>query len=109
MRLTGQCRNYVSPVAAAFFTVLALLVSFVTPASARPSTASPSNLGVANDYNAFVFDKGNFKEGGSEVQGRLAIGGDANIRNYSIARLVPLTDSAVPYNTVIGGGGNAQT
>ena len=91
------------------FVLLALFVSFTSSAFARPSTASANNLGIANDYNAFVFDKGNFKEGWSEVQGRLAIGGDANIRNYSVARLVPLTDVAVPYNTVIGGGGNAQT
>ncbi|MBC8141656.1 MAG: choice-of-anchor A family protein, partial [Armatimonadetes bacterium] len=107
--LTGQCRNYVSSVATALFvllTVFALCLP-VRLASARPSTASTSNLGIANDYNVFVFQTGVLETGGSTIEGRLAVGGQVSTKNYSIAPNVPLTDAAVPYNIVFGATGTA--
>ena len=83
-----------------------LLFALPPAASARPSTASASNLGVANDYNVFVFGSGTLETGGSTIEGRLAVGGLARTRNYSVAPNVPRTDAQVPYNVVFGGNGN---
>ncbi|MBC7807679.1 MAG: choice-of-anchor A family protein, partial [Akkermansiaceae bacterium] len=73
---------------------------------ARPSTASSSNLGVANDYNVFVFESGTLETGGSTIEGRLAVGGLVKTKNYSIGQSVPSADAQVPYNIVFGGAGN---
>jgi choice-of-anchor A domain-containing protein len=83
------------------------LLSFLPAVSfARPSTASSSNLGTANDYNVFVFESATLETGGSTIEGRLAVGGLVKTRNYSIAQSVPSSDAQVPYNIVFGGAGN---
>ena len=91
--------------------LLALLVftsAFTSSAFARPSTASSTNLGTANDYNVFVFQTGTLETGGSQIEGRLAVGGEAHTKNYSIASLVPTADAQVPYNVVFGGNGSTN-
>lgn len=45
------------------------------------------DLGVANDYNVFVF--GDFTGTNSDIQGRVAIGDDATFTNYGIGSALP--------------------
>jgi choice-of-anchor A domain-containing protein len=60
----------------AFF-ALALIVA------ASPAFASSASLGLAGNYNVFIFN--DFNSANTDVQGRLAVGGNANIANHGIA------------------------
>jgi choice-of-anchor A domain-containing protein len=59
-----------------------------------------SGLGVASDYSAFIL--GNFNGQYSDIQGRLAVGGNATITGYSVG--TGLTDSDGTRDDVIVGG-----
>lgn len=48
--------------------------------------AAPISLSGASDYNAFFFD--DFTAPSADVEGRLAVGGDAYFRTYSVNRYV---------------------
>ena len=59
-----------------------------------------SGLGVASDYSAFIL--GDFHGQYSDIQGRLAVGGNATITGYSVG--TGLTDSDGTRDDVIVGG-----
>ncbi|MCB5187157.1 choice-of-anchor A family protein [Methylobacillus caricis] len=61
-----------------------------------PAAAGTIDLGVASNYNAFVF--GDYTTSGNSVSGALAIGGNANLNGNSIAN-----NKANAYSLVIGG------
>ena len=64
----------------------------------RPSAATPIDLSVAGNYNTFIFD--DFTAPSSDTEGRLAVGGNANLANYSVGyKLSPSDDPAL----VVGG------
>ena len=47
------------------------------------------NLGLANDYNVFVF--GNMSMSNTDAEGRVAVGGNATLSNYGVgAGIIPL-------------------
>jgi len=46
-----------------------------------PAAAMPISLGVAGDFNTFVF---NDFYGSSDTEGRLAVGGNARLKHYSV-------------------------
>lgn len=52
------------------------------PPPPPPECPTAGDLGVATDYNLFIL--GSFTGSGSDVQGRAAIGEDADITNYSV-------------------------
>lgn len=51
------------------------------------TSAQALGLGAAGDYNAFIFD--NFSAHNSDVQGRLAAGGNVTIENYGVGDQLP--------------------
>lgn len=59
-----------------------LLLSILFLSSAV-TTAHASLIGPAADYNAFVF--GDFISSNTDSQGNLAVGGNVNLQNYSVA------------------------
>ena len=59
--------------------ISALILVF---AVSSPATAGIINLGDAANYNAFVYE--DFQATSSDVEGRLAAGGNVSIRNYSV-------------------------
>jgi len=62
--------------------------------------ATPASADTAKDYNVFVFN--NFTASGSDVQGRLAVGGNATISGYSVGtNLAGSANKAA--NIVVGG------
>ncbi len=68
--------------------------------TARAQTPGQCNaLGTAGAYNAFVFE--NYKGTFSDVQGRLAVGGDLTIDHYSIGDQLPPASARV--SLVVGG------
>jgi choice-of-anchor A domain-containing protein len=60
--------------------VLPTFVCFLSLTS--QSFATPTNLGVANDFNGFIF--GNLTATGGDTEGRLAVGGNFQATNYSV-------------------------
>lgn len=76
-------------------------------------TASATNLGIANDYNLFVFEN-LYAINGSDSEGNVAVGGNAYISSYSVgsaftgskARLV--VDGNLTWNNGGKVGSNAQ-
>lgn len=65
---------------------------------------SATLLRNVTDYNAFVL--GNFSSSGSDVEGRLAVGGAANLSSYGVAQTgANLGDT---YTLVVGGSLNAS-
>ncbi len=68
---------------------------------ALPLTAGAVSLGVASDYNTFIFD--NFS-GSSDTEGRLAVGGNAFLQHYSVGdKLSPSEVAANDDILVVGG------
>jgi choice-of-anchor A domain-containing protein len=59
-----------------------------------------TGLGIANDFSAFILDDANLFY--SDVQGRMAIGDDANITGYSVGDQLPNSHGTV--DTLIVGG-----
>ena len=47
-----------------------------------PAASHAQSLGAASDHNVFTF--GNFTSSGSDTEGRMAVGGNANLTNYSV-------------------------
>jgi len=87
-----------------FLSVMAVIMMFSSITEASP--LDPTNLGAANGYNVFV--RGNYgsldADGiydthNSDTEGRLAAGGDINIRNYSVGLKAPQSE----YSMVSGG------
>ena len=76
-----------------------IALSLVLP-SAVNAALVPLNLGVAGQFNAFIFN--NFKGNASDVEGRLAVGGNLNINNFAIGER--LTDSNYGRDDLIVGG-----
>jgi choice-of-anchor A domain-containing protein len=62
-----------------------------------PVVGSASLLGSADPYNVLFFDHMNSKA--SDTEGRVAVGGDVNLINYSIGLKSPVAD----YSLVAGG------
>ncbi len=62
--------------------------------------AHGSVLGVAGDYNVFTF--GDFS-GSSDSEGRIAVGGNATIQNFSIGNSLGAASPSDPYTLVVGG------
>ncbi len=87
------------------FTPLLLITSFTLVFGASsPVTAGVINLGSAANYNAFVYK--DFQATSSDVEGRLAAGGNVDISNYSVnikgsTQLYPETDK---YPALVVGG-----
>ncbi len=77
------------------FSAVILISLFSLP---RPSAATYIDLSVAGNYNTFIFD--DFKALSSDTEGRLAVGGDATLANYSVGdKLSPSEDPVL----VVGG------
>jgi len=66
----------------------------------RRDTPSTFDLGPANLYNAYIL--GNFEAHGSDIEGRVAIGGNATISSYSIGDKLP--NSAGTKDSLLVGG-----
>jgi choice-of-anchor A domain-containing protein/RHS repeat-associated protein len=80
--------------------LLPLLALAALGASSAHATDSSCNaLGTAAPYNALVF--GNFSAQSSDVEGRLAAGGNVSIDNYSLADKLDASTAGV--SVVIGG------
>ncbi|WAC19484.1 choice-of-anchor A family protein [Luteolibacter sp. SL250] len=75
---------------AAVSTACAVFTAFTPSASAQ-------SLGAASDYNVFIF--GNFTSSGSDTEGRLAVGGNADLTNYSVGSSLPTSGG----NTLVVG------
>lgn len=71
--------------------------------TAAPAHAVSSPLGVAGDFNTFVF--GDFR-GSSDTEGRLAVGGNAYLSGYSVGDKLPANSGDV---LVVGGDLNFGT
>lgn len=70
----------------------------VALAGAPPARAASIDFGVAAGYNTFIL--GNFS-GSSDTQGKLAVGGNATLRNYSVGDQLP---SSTTGDTLVVGG-----
>lgn len=68
----------------------------VLAAISAPAAAGTIDLGVASDYNAFIF--GDYRTSGNSVAGALAVGGDATLSSNSIAN-----GKHNEYGLVVGG------
>ncbi|BDQ35113.1 choice-of-anchor A family protein [Pseudodesulfovibrio portus] len=69
------------------------LFALALTVAAAPAFASSASLGLAGNYNAFIF--GNFSSS-SDTQGRLAVGGNVHLEHYSVGdRLNPGTTGDV--------------
>jgi choice-of-anchor A domain-containing protein len=66
---------------------------------AASAPAQAFNLGPAQDYNLFVL--GNMQQHASDVEGRVAVGGNLTLTDFEIGLKAP-TNSPVP-NLVVGG------
>jgi len=80
------------------FNHVARLVGIVFAGSAL--WVAPASADTAKDYNVFVFK--NYKASNSDVQGRLAAGGDVQISNYSVGTSLP-SSANKSANLVVGG------
>jgi len=60
----------------------------------------PLNLGIAGQFNGFVL--GNMNANNSDVEGRLAVGGDLTLNHYSVG--MQLNDSWNYRDTLVAGG-----
>jgi choice-of-anchor A domain-containing protein len=58
------------------------------------------SLGVADGYNAFI--RGNVTSQNSDIQGRLAAGGNVNLTGYSIGTGLPSDNSGTTNTLVVG-------
>ncbi|MGE4422537.1 MAG: choice-of-anchor A family protein [Pseudodesulfovibrio sp.] len=63
------------------FSLLALILA------ASPARAAYIDLGVAGEYNAFIFN--DFVSSNTDIEGRLAVGGSATISNFYIGSALP--------------------
>jgi choice-of-anchor A domain-containing protein len=68
---------------------LATLSTACAVFTAFTPAARAQSLGEASDYNAFIF--GDFTSSGSDTEGRLAVGGNANLSGYSVGTSLPTT------------------
>lgn len=57
-----------------------------------PSAALPGSLGVALGFNVFVL--GDLAQQGTDTEGRVAVGGDADLANYSIGTALAPSNGA---------------
>ncbi len=65
---------------------LAAISAAVTSFISLTPVASAQSLGAASEYNAFVF--GNFTSAYTDTEGRLAVGGNANLTGYGVGNKV---------------------
>jgi len=78
-----------------------ILVRIILAALAAGAfAATPASADTAKDYNVFVFK--DFKANSSDVQGRLAAGGNVTINNYSVG--TSLTDGNNGSANLVAGG-----
>ena len=83
-----------------YFVFICLLFLVITvPGAAAPAFAL--SLGTADAYNAFIF--GDFTSQNSDVQGRLAAGGNVSLQNYALGDGLPV-DTSGTTNTLVAGG-----
>ena len=66
------------------------LFAIILTMTASPAFAASASLGVAGNYNAFIF--GNFT-GTSDTEGRLAIGGNGEFWHYSVGDKLPANNT----------------
>ncbi|MDD4732655.1 MAG: choice-of-anchor A family protein [Desulfovibrio sp.] len=78
-------------------TIRTLLISAALLALSIPALAGTYGLGVAGDFNTFVF---NDFQGSSDTEGRLAVGGNARLDHYSVGDKLPAGSGDV---LVVGG------
>lgn len=65
------------------------------------------NLGLANDYNVFVF--GNMSMSNTDAEGGVAVGGNATLSNYGVgAGIIPLPPANTDPSFVISGDVNVS-
>lgn len=65
----------------------------ITVKASTPTTLPPIDLGVAKDYNVFVFNDMN--SSGSDTRGKLAVGNDAYLNSYSVGDVLPANSGDV--------------
>lgn len=93
--------------------LLSVMAAFIILSSiTEASPLDPTDLGAANGYNVFVRGNygsidadGNYDAHSSDTEGRLAAGGDINIRNYSVG----LKAAQSEYSMVSGGNVNFKS
>lgn len=61
--------------------IIITIFTFMIVITAVPASALPISLGVAGEYNTFVF---NDFQSTSDTEGRLAVGGNAHLSSYSV-------------------------
>ena len=76
---------------------LAFIILFISVISLN-AQSNHSNLGEANQYNLFVI--GNAQLSSADIQGVVAVGGNANITNFSIGDQIPNSSGTVNILTV---------
>ncbi len=76
---------------------LAFIILFLSVISLN-AQSNHSNLGEANQYNLFVI--GNAQLSSADIQGVVAIGGNADITNFSIGDQIPNSSGTVNVLTV---------
>jgi len=93
---TPPTEMHLAPSKVAARTLAAITTACAVFTALTPAVRAQS-LGAASDYNVFVF--GNFTSSGSDTEGRLAVGGNANLTNYSVGTSL----SATGGNTLVVG------
>lgn len=83
------------------FVVFNFLVNFIAPGKTMEmakAASHDSNLGIANDFNVFVFN--NHYHSSSDSEGRVAVGNEAKYSNYGIGDKLP--SSTDRYDLIVG-------
>jgi choice-of-anchor A domain-containing protein len=75
------------------------LLALALTVIAMPTVSQAAGLGVAGNYNVFVF--GSFTASNSDAEGRVAVGGSASFSSYSVASARPENNT---YDGLVVGG-----
>lgn len=103
IRLVADLRSFCVPRVASrklplsgfFVSTLVLGASLLSAGAAQ---ADPAPLGPASDYNVFILGTDN--ESNTDSEGRVAVGGDANLSSYHVAGNLPTNTT----NALVVGG-----
>ena len=80
--------------------ILSFFISWLPISTKQATAASLADLGVAKDFNIFVFN--NHTQQSSDSEGRVAVGNEAKYSNYSIGSSNQLVESKDRYDLIVG-------
>ncbi|KMY43500.1 hypothetical protein AC622_04020 [Bacillus sp. FJAT-27916] len=80
--------------------ILSFFISWLPISTKQATAASLADLGVAKDFNIFVFN--NHTHQSSDSEGRVAVGNEAKYSNYSIGSSNQLVESKDRYDLIVG-------